>query len=398
MKEITRIAINNPASGQGILYSRGARAVMKSIFIVLICSFMIMSCAQDSIFYNLSMEPEPIEPRIPGSPTNLAFASNRIYVGTRMSTKIYFFTGSGWGSMGTPGGNLGDLAGNETDLYALIYPSGNPLKYSAIRRHDGTGWTPEIYSAPGFSIQTIYCAGDKLFAGAMINYLNCAILCFDSTGNMEVIAIGTSLLKGAAECAGVYYLATLDHGVYTYSGTSGELAVPIAGTSGNITGIIATGAPTPSTIVAVSSGGDIFTLNSGETAFNLLASPGVAFTGAICAWNSYDGIDEVPALLLLGMRGPGTSLSHGYRELVLNPDGTPSGYIKKPGEESLPTSAKSKSAKYDASIGIHPVESIFQTPLSMIPSAASEFDLPVFASTSRNGVWSCRRGEWNAEP
>lgn len=543
--------------------------LFRTLALIAFVSLVLLSCNQDSIFYNLSLEPRPVDPRVPGSPTNLAYANDKIYVGTRMSKTIHCFNGSGWTSMGTIGGSLGELASDGANLYALVFPGGNPLKSSVVKMYDGSAWTE--YSTPaGYSIQTIYCAGGVLFAGAQTaNYYTYAILQLNA-GVLEEVPLGstTSLLKGAAESNGIFYFATLNNGVISYNGAS---AAAITGTSGNITGIIETGG----VITAVSSNGRAYTLDpsAGDTEFSLLVSPGTSFTGAMCIWSEYtpalppaeitispsvvtlekgasqsfsaattlsdpitwslsgnddpdteideispgvfelsiaagetsllltitaasdedpsksasaqitvaesgdlhgyvtiDFIDpliqgtqleanitelsepspsyqwkrnntdiagatssaylitaedigadisvtvsdgangitsavlkitaptgEKPRLLLLGIRDEGAYTNHGYREIMLDGNGKPTPSIKTPGEESLPTSARSKRAKYEATIGIHPVESILQVPGSMAPAAASEFELPVFASTSVNGLWVCRRGEWNAE-
>jgi hypothetical protein len=111
-----------------------------------------------------------------------------------------------------------------------------------------------------------------------------------------------------------------------------------------------------------------------------------------------------PALLLLGIRGKGTSQTHGYREMVLdNITGHPTGAIKENGDSS-PTSVSNK-PKYTASLGIHPVTSILQVPdiagsntdYSTNIGANPAWEPPIFASTSLNGLWSYRNGEWNAE-
>jgi hypothetical protein len=109
-----------------------------------------------------------------------------------------------------------------------------------------------------------------------------------------------------------------------------------------------------------------------------------------------------PALLLLGIRGRGTSLNHGYREMVLD-NGKPTFIIKSPGDDS-PTSVVNK-AKYDASIGTHPVESIIQLPDANMGGPLYYRDFtddpgwvpPIFSSLAKNGLWSYRKGEWNAE-
>jgi hypothetical protein len=84
-------------------------------------------------------------------------------------------------------------------------------------------------------------------------------------------------------------------------------------------------------------------------------------------------------------------------------NGRPTFNIKSPGDNS-PTSVVNK-AKYDAGIGTHPVESIFQLPdySSGGPFNYRDFtddpdwEPPIFAGTVKNGLWAYRKGEWNAE-
>jgi hypothetical protein len=87
-------------------------------------------------------------------------------------------------------------------------------------------------------------------------------------------------------------------------------------------------------------------------------------------------------------------MTHGYLEMVLdNGKLTFPPNIKAPGNNS-PTSVVNK-AKYDAGIGTHPVESIYQLPRDFTDDPA--WEPPIFAATAKNGLWSYRKGEWNVE-
>jgi hypothetical protein len=109
------------------------------------------------------------------------------------------------------------------------------------------------------------------------------------------------------------------------------------------------------------------------------------------------------SLLLVGIRSRGTSIVNGYREIVLDQNGNPTTTIRIPGEET-PSSVRSR-ARYTASIGLHPVEAILQLPdiSSGGPldyrayTSDPDWEPPIFAATSRNGLWSYRNGTWNAE-
>ena len=383
------------------------------VLIVLFIALVVLSCAQDSIFYDLSMEPEPKDPIIPGSPTNMAVVQGKLYVGTRMSKRIYYFDGTGWNYMSTEEGSLGELAagsdGTNTYLYALIFSKGDPLKSSMVRRYNPATkkWDKEI-SHNDYSIQSLYSAGNILFAAGQdrSDTQKFDVLCFDLNLSSFTVNKESSFLKGAAIAGTDIYLATSGNGVQKYDGTKvTNLASTDPAYGKNITGILSVVQSPNETVIAVSNNGDIFTLNAGGSSFIRLISAGVNFTGAMGIWKNYDGASAWnPSLVLLGIRGEGTSRTHGYRELPLDLTGKPVNTLRTPGDYT-PSSVKNK-PKYTSSIGTHPVMSIMQ-----IPDAAEggpvkyadaiakdpEWEPPIFAATAKNGVWSYRGGQWNAE-
>jgi hypothetical protein len=92
---------------------------LKTSFIFLI--LLLFSCSQDSVFVDISNELEPKDPLIDGSPTNIVAVKNRIYVGTRMSNKIFCYASNdgvlGWDTITLPSGYyLGQLATDGDDL------------------------------------------------------------------------------------------------------------------------------------------------------------------------------------------------------------------------------------------------------------------------------------------
>jgi len=377
---------------------------IKRLNLFLVVLFLILvSCGQDSIFYDISNEPEPKDPLIDGSPTNIVVLKNRIFTGTRMGNKIYYYASSddnlSWKTITLPTGYLGDLATDGVDLYVLVFLNRDPLKSSMVRRYNLYTDTWDMsYTVSGYSIQTIFGAGNKIFAGGQYqgDRQNFAILFLEHESNsLTVIKYGTSLLKGAAQNnSGTIHLATAGSGMFVFNERSLDTS-PVSGTDkANLSGIINVGG----SIVAVSADGTIYSDVSGRFR---TADAGVNFTGAMCVWlNSKN--QWRPSLLLLGIRGRGSSLSHGYREMVLD-NGKPTFNIKSPGDDS-PTSVVNK-AKYSASIGTHPVESIMQIPdinsggpLSYhIFTGDPDWEPPIFASTAKSGLWSYREGEWNAE-
>ena len=168
-------------------------------FQFLLLSLIILSCSQDPIFFNASIEPKPKDPIIAGSPTNMVVLKNRIFVGSLMGKNIWAFNGR-WFTIERPGGSLGGLATDGTDLYALIFPGGEPLKSSVIKKYEiSSGTWIAAYSAPGYSIQTICGAGGEIFAGAQArsNYMENAILHLNGA-SLDVIQQSPYLLSSAA--------------------------------------------------------------------------------------------------------------------------------------------------------------------------------------------------------
>ena len=372
--------------------------------VVFILAIFAFSCNQDSIFHDISNEPEPKTALIPGSPTNMAVLKNQLYVGSRMGSRIFCFSNMngtlGWSVITLPEGSLGELATDGSYLYALVFPGGNPMNFSIIKRYDVTTkiWGKD-FIIEDYSIQTLFGAGGTIFAGARkkSDSQNYEIIYLDVSSNSHVIIkYGTSLLTGAArDNSGNIYLSTAGSGVFLYSGNSlGASAV--SGTEDeNIQGIISAG----NTIIAVGNS-NVFS-SSGGTSFNSFQT-GFTFTGAMCVWRDRNNSFS-PSLLLMGIRGKSSSIVHGYREMILSNSAGDIFTIKNPGDDS-PTSVINR-AKYNASIGTHPIESILQVPdiseggpidYSAF-SGNSEWEPLIFACTSKSGLWSYRNGEWNAE-
>ena len=371
---------------------------------IILLGFIFLACNQDSLFYDISIEPEPRDAIISGSPTDMVLLKNQLFVGTRLSTKFYRYSSSdgvpGWSYITLPEGTLGDLATDGDYLYALVFRGGEPLAESVIRRFNLSDWSwDKEVTIDGYSIQSLYGVRGYLFAGAQekSNHQNFVILYHNPASNYLSVSVSqVSILKGAVmHSNGTIYLATMGNGIYTFS--RGAVNGPITGTSGaTIVGMIETGG----LIVAVSSNGGIY---SGSSSGFTNVSAGVNFTGAMSLWYELRS-QSVPSLLLLGIRGSGTSRTHGYRELPLQ-NGIPGAniQIQIPGTESL--SSVDNNAKYTASIGVHPVESILQVPdvsrggpiNYRFFTGDPEWRPPIFAGTSKDGLWSYRDNEWNTE-
>ncbi|GAB1481594.1 hypothetical protein MASR2M78_04090 [Treponema sp.] len=192
----------------------------------------------------------------------------------------------------------------------------------------------------------------------------------------------TGSLVGTAWDGTNYYIATGSKGIFSdvdsyatalYSGAASTA-------SRAFNGMIAVG----SDIVAVGRNENLLIKKSGSTNFDIATFSNNLFTGALAVYEA--GTDDI---LLLGVDIDGETYTFGYREMVLPggalPPGSPT--LKKPGEGS-PTTV-TDTAQYASSLGKKPVTNLHQ------------FDATgknlLFASTWKDGLWSYRGGEWNAE-
>ena len=376
------------------------------LLLVILSGLIFLSCNQDSIFFDISIEPEPREAIIPGSPTDMVLLNNQLFVGTRMSTTFYRYSSTdgvpGWSYINLPEGTLGDLASDGEYIYALVFRGGDPLSASVIKRLNLNDWSwdKEITIA-NYSIQSLYGVQGHLFAGGQqkSNHQNFAILYYNrETDRLTATIDRVPILKGAVlHPDGTVYLATMGNGIFSFVYGRGAPYGPLPGTfAAPIVGIIETGGQ----IVAVSSDGGIF---SGSSSGFTKVSTGAFYTGAMSLWYE-PGNQSVPSLLLLGIRGRGVSRTHGYRELLLQ-NGIPAADIQLQVPGTEPLSSINNNAKYAASVGVHPIESILQVPdISrggpLDYSAFSdnpEWQPPIFAGTTKDGLWSYRDGEWNTE-
>ena len=385
--------------------------------VVLFSCVLILSCDQDPIFYNISYEKAPKDPRVAGSPTNMVVIDKTLYVGTYLGGAIWTYNTGVWRTISEAGGSTGGLAAAGDCLYALVRP-GDPASSGIVKKYDPVSgeWDPDIkLTAPnGYVIQSIYGAGDLIFAGAM-KEKDCIILFHDPAWETLLAPIDfveiiqeTSLLTGAvATGPAEFYLSTSGNGIYLFDGIN-DNDEPIEGTKEkNVRGIIATGIANEY-ISAVTSSGEILTLDG--PIFSSLTTIGKNCTGAMCVWREYDPayVDPDPAynkwkpsLLLLGIQDTGTNTAHGYRELTLESDGKPADSYQIPGS-SVPSSVLSESM-YHTSIGNHPVMSILQLPNGIVTypdmTENEDWQPPIFASTQRNGLWSYdpEEDQWNAE-
>jgi hypothetical protein len=430
--------------------------VFSGLIALLLCGFMILSCSQDSVFYYISREEAPTNPRINGSPTNIIVIDDTVFVGSRMGKKIHYYRGDVWYEKNTEG-SLIELAAAGEYLYALFNEgnsfSPNSTVIKRIAKNEiGSGSWQNIVKDPhagNYTIESLYGTnpygtGNDIFAGGVAgnSYVILHIkhnspaaaelkvikeLVMDDSGPY-VSGIGqNALLNGAAiDGSGNVFLAT-GAGIYKIDvdkmSSSDSIADALAGAKpvegtfkvvtdtniivgDNMVGILAVKDNSNSfTITAVSRKpdgyGSIHIYDSEQGKF-IDHETNERLSGAMCVWKQFDSVDNAwkPTLLLLGVSDFKTE--HGYRELVLV-DGKPtvSSIIKKPDNDTLPRSIKDKT-KYAANIGKYSIRAILQLPESVKAyEDNTEWEPTIFASTYTKGLWSykSRGGEWgwNAE-
>lgn len=351
----------------------------------LLAGIPLMSCKQSAIFHIISLEVAPVEPLINGMPTNLVKFNNKLHAASKFGGTIYQYDGA-WKTLSQqPGGQILDLAVTAGYLYAL---TGAP-PYAGISRYDGTAWAAVNFTPSLGNIQTIYGADDALFIGIMEGS-DFSIWGLGDDDSAAPIKSGTKLLTGAAILGTTVYLATAGDGIYAFGipGVQGPLPIGDSGDpesyKANMAGIIAVG----NKIVGVTKNGNLL---YGDTGGFTSIAEGVSFTGGLALW---ENTDTTVKLLLLGIQGGGTSTIHGYRELVLNPDGTLNTSdmgLKIPGADPDHSSINNTD-RYNSTLRRNPVMAFFQ---------ASDADKTLFAATVKKGLWSyrIRDGEyvWNAE-
>jgi hypothetical protein len=344
---------------------------MKHIQIILFSSLFLAACNQDPIFTMISSEVAPKDPLINGSPSKLVKIGTDIYVA---NGKLWRYSGGGWSEAGGPS-NVYDIAATKDTLY-LLRVSGDD--YTVYKR-DSDGQTLQIPNTSGYStIQGIYSDGVTIYAGGSNGSEGYALLELKDGKLVSKYSIG-SPLTGVADD----YYTTGRSGIYKISDNT-----LVASSDGySIAGIIkideVNGPGTVSKIIAVSSGGTIFDI-TGNSATTHTAS--YNFTGALAEYTPK--APDKRKLLLLGIKGSVNNL--GYYETWIGGDASFS--LRIPGGTSADsTISLSDRDKYSATLAKCAVNSLIQ-------SNGYSGDWPIiFASTQKNGLWSYRDGEWNAE-
>jgi len=412
------------------------KRVLLALFVLPLGLFSL-SCNQDPIFFNISVEPEPRTPKIEGSPQNMVVTTDGIYVWRHGYRGIWFFNaGIGrWENFPRPGGIIGGLAavetGDTTQLYAVVQDAIPPTQTEIWRFYDGTWGEARAYPAPNssspFLIGSIYSAGDQLFARAQrrSNLEAHDILHIVTDNTNGAVTSVTSIkpgndtisLRGAVRRReGNIYLATANAGIFRFENnpltsppTVTQTVTP-AELDFVVNGMIETG---EDIVVAGNTHdrGRTFVLAGSDREDQSGELPRWHFfTGGMGVWKQFnsDSRSWEPALLLLGIWTLERRLNNGYREIDLNPDGSvPSLAFSTPGIPAGTTEGRVSSVqsrpRYNASIGTRAVQFIQQVPPEMLrgdPAVPSDgWQPPIFASTARDGLWvyNPANDEWNSE-
>jgi hypothetical protein len=346
------------------------KRIMKQVQLIFILLIFLQSCAQDPIFNMIANEIEPKDPKIKGSPSKLVRFNGDIYTA---NSKLWKYTDStGWSSISSPS-NIYDIAAGGGDLYLLRVSGSSTSVYKLgggkIGNSTGYNMIQGLYSDSANPDLPVY-AGAKRSSSDSDDY---AILKITGDSLKFERAINSPL----AGVAGPYF-ATATSGIY-----NGSAFVSNSG-GYYIAGIIDTKTATEG-VIAVTGNGRILKLN-GNTMTIYDSSSYPSFTGALAIYKDTNR-NPVVEFLLLGSKSGIYDL--GYREMRL--DG--SFALSTPGD-SIPYSTVSDKDKYRSTLAKCAVNSLIQ----VTGSVGGSDGLPlIFASTQKDGLWSYRDNEWNAE-
>jgi hypothetical protein len=314
-----------------------------------------------------------------------------LYVGNGSSLHWYARPSGGgkpvWDSnshhIPSPGGNIKALAATNTWLYALTG--------ATLKRISSTSPTWDTLSISFSNLQTIYTAGGpgsyRVFVGARRTDVNIYDMYELNEGpaSLTQLRTDTGMLTGAAFDGTNYYVSTTRH---LYNISTGSVSP-----QDEFWGILNLEQSAPF-IAAIAGQGKLY---------NAITNSQVQYmnkyvTGAFCVWRDPAATDLAikagnapppPRLILAGIQESlSEGYTYGYREFLLNDSGTPVSFHE-PGKNSV-TSALDNS-RYTSTIGKHSISHIMQVPYEI------DTAMPLFAATSKNGLWSCRNRQWNAE-
>ncbi|MCL1813856.1 MAG: hypothetical protein FWG29_10105 [Treponema sp.] len=317
--------------------------------------FLLVSCDQEPLFWDIAHEYPPIEPRIKGAPSKIVKFGTNLYV---TNGTVWEYTTS-WNRIHSPH-TTRDVAVANNTLYALGV-DGQIYKLP----------TWETYNSDG-RVESIFGAGSDLFACSLTGSPGSNYGYTITVNGITTINRKTGKLMGVVAKGSNIYLGTLGTGMFTYPGSGNDLTSVYGG---DIIGM-------------ASDGTNVYAVTPGSV-YNVEGLPvneGGSFSGGIAIWTY-----KSSKLLLVGVRRSGDSFGYGYREINLN---TPSG-LQIPGSSDI--SSVPRSSQYISAIGKNVVNHFWVTDI-----AGDNAGRPIiFASTAKNGLWSYRdRGgnpQWNGE-
>ncbi|MEJ5189734.1 MAG: hypothetical protein WHT84_11030, partial [Breznakiellaceae bacterium] len=289
-------------------------------------------------------------------------------------------------------GTVRAVAATNSALYALVV-SGEGTSASAVYQLSGSTWS-EVTNTTGCRVETIFGAGSYLFAGGHNSNGNYGVLYYSGSGSFTTVSglgslASTCTLVGAVyDGSSTYYLAIAGSGIYSTSNLS-SVNDPISGSTNsdyNLNGLILVGSQVVATATTDDYEGGYLLVGNSSSFSQVYSYSSYLFTGALALW--YAPSDTTADLLLVGFVNTSSSYTRGYLELTLSSGAMPSSIsFKSPGEGS-PTTV-SDNDTYEQSLGRKAVTALYQG-----PNGANGV---LFASTSLDGLWSCRDQTWNKE-
>jgi len=364
---------------------------MKKLLLIIL-SIFIFSC-NDPVFYSISMEELPLDPRIAGPSTNFAGINNKMYVAARRTIYCYDSEGYenenykiGQWSKYPVSGRITHLAAINNKLYALAE--------NRIIRFSDTITEEASFTIANQTIHGIFAAEDILFIST--SNMEIYYLPEGEAAPLQIIGGEFSILCGVASDNLNYYLCnttdkskTENDGIFLMpKGNMGNVTLVPESTNKEFTGIINLSS---GSIAAMSRGGRLFSVTSAEVKEERRFSDSRKATSALCVWSN----DEY-SLLLVGRQdltnSTTTGYTHGYVEIEFDAGtGALIGEsFREPGRTAASSISQDTNEHYASSIGKRGVNYFYQAK-----------DGILFASLN-HGVWSYRdrsagKFTWNAE-
>ena len=368
---------------------------------------LLSACNQDAIFYVIENGTELKSAAIPGGPTRIIHYNETLYVA---GNGIYWYTPYNnrmrWRKIAIqPRGTVIALAATEEYLYALSYTGSTISSTQLYRYKEGEPEWQAIENSLEYNrLTTMYSGGDTLFIGAYQGSSSAkmgVLYIQDTDVSLHLGREFTSkgLLNEATFYEGNYYIAVESQGLIPFSDPALMAAATALNEDAapNFIALMQIG----SSLIAVSHTGVVWRIGKDRRVIDKKEC-GFIFSGAMAYWEdpTEDPAERKLPLLILGRTVSGgsstTYYTYGYYEFSIDASGELDLSVNKmePGDkrpnETIGTTV-AVNAKYVASLGTHVVNSLYQAPRSL------DADMPIFASTQKDGLWSCRNQVWNVE-